>query len=197
MFKIGLTGGIASGKSTVCQLFAQHGIPIIDADIIAKQLVEPKQAAYNEIIQTFGEHSCLENGQLNRHYLRQLIFSDSKAKQQLETILHPRIRQQLFQQSNAKDSPYCILAIPLLIEANMTPLVDRVLVIDIDLASQLHRLCERDNVSTDEARLIINSQVSREQRLSYADDIILNNDTPEQLTKQVNNLHEKYLSLAK
>lgn len=196
MLKIGLTGGIASGKSTVCRLFAQYGTPIIDADIIARQLVEPKQEAYNEIIHTFGDDICLPNGKLNRQHIRQLIFSDDNAKQRLEMILHPRIRMQLIQQSTALNTPYCILAIPLLVEANMAGLVDRVLVIDIDLSLQLARLCERDNLPVDDAQLIINSQVSRQQRLACADDVIANNTSPETLKKQVDFLHKKYLSLA-
>jgi dephospho-CoA kinase len=196
MLKIGLTGGIASGKSTACRLFAQYGIPIIDADVIARQLVEPNQQAYDEIIRTFGDEICLPNGELNRRYIRQLIFSDDKAKQQLEMIIHPRIRLQLIQQSNALHTPYCIVAIPLLVEANMAELVDRILVIDIDLSLQLNRLCARDNMPVDDAQLIINSQVERQQRLACADDVIANNNGPENIKKQVASLHKKYLSLA-
>lgn len=197
MLKIGLTGGIASGKSTVCRLFAQHGIPIIDADIIARQLVEPKQEAYDEIVQLFGQCSCQPNGELNRHYLRQLIFSNNQAKQQLEAILHPRIRQQLIQQSNAQNAPYCILDIPLLIESNMMEYVDRILVIDIDLPLQLSRLCSRDNITVKDAQLIINKQASRQQRLACADDVVSNNNDPKQLKNAIDNLHKKYLSLIK
>lgn len=193
MLKIGLTGGIASGKSTVCRLFSQHGVPIIDADIIARQLVKPQQQAYDEIVQTFGEDVCHSNGELNRQYLRQLIFSDDKAKKQLEIILHPRIRTQLIQQSNSQNAPYCLLIIPLLIENEMMDCVDRILVIDIDQSLQLSRLCKRDNIAVDDALLIINSQVSRQQRLACADDLITNNNSAEQLRKSVDNLHKKYL----
>jgi len=196
MLRIGLTGGIASGKSTVCRLFARHGVPIIDADIIARQLVEPQQEAYNEIIAAFGHDVCLSNGELNRQYLKKLIFSDDHAKQQLEMILHPRIRLQLFEQSNAFNTPYCILAIPLLIESKMTELVDRILLIDIDLSLQLTRLCERDNITIADAQLFINGQANRQQRLAYADDIIVNNNDQKSLTKCVDNLHKNYLSLA-
>ncbi|MFT7414010.1 MAG: dephospho-CoA kinase [Methylophagaceae bacterium] len=196
MLKIGLTGGIASGKSTVCRLFAQHGIPIIDADVIARQLVEQKQEAYNEIVDTFGVDICRPNGELNRQYLRQLIFTDDKAKQQLEMILHPRIRLQLIKQSDALNTPYCLLAIPLLVEANMVGLVDRILVVDIDLSLQMTRLRARDNITSDDAQFIINSQASRQQRLVCADDIILNNNGFKNINKHVDNLHKKYLSLA-
>lgn len=194
MLKIGLTGGIASGKSTVCRLFSQHGVPIIDADIIARQLVEPNQQAYDEIVQTFGGQCCHSSGELNRQYLRQLIFSDDKAKKQLEIILHPRIRSQLIQQSNTQNSPYCLLVIPLLIENNMIDCVNRILVIDIDESLQLSRLFKRDNIAVDDALLIINSQVSRQRRLACADDLITNNNSVEQLRKSVDNLHKKYLS---
>ncbi|MBL4638741.1 MAG: dephospho-CoA kinase [Proteobacteria bacterium] len=134
MLKIGLTGGIASGKSTVCQLFSALGIEIIDADIIARQLVEPAQPCLKKIIQTFGNHVLLENGELDRAQLRQLIFADEKAKQELENILHPNIRQQLIKLSDDVSSPYCILSIPLLVETDMTALVDRILVINIEPA---------------------------------------------------------------
>jgi dephospho-CoA kinase len=197
MLKIGLTGGIASGKSTVCLLFSQLGVPIIDADIIARQLVEPNQQAYNEIVQTFGDQCCHTSGELNRQYLRKLIFSNDKAKEQLETILHPRIRSQLIQQSNTQSAPYCLLVIPLLIENDMIDCVDRILVIDIDESLQLNRLCERDNIAVKDALLIINKQVSRQQRLTFSDDLITNNNGTELLKKSVDNLHKKYLSDSK
>ncbi len=194
MFKVGLTGGIASGKSTVCRLFAEHGIPIIDADVIAKKLVEPKQHAYIEITKAFGQHSCLSNGQLNRDYLRQLIFTDNKAKLKLESILHPLIREQLIEQSNAQNAPYCILDIPLLIESKMNHCVNHILIIDINLALQIRRLCDRDQITEDEAQLIISQQATRQQRLACADDVISNDNNLEQLKNIVDNLHKKYLS---
>ncbi|OUR65519.1 dephospho-CoA kinase [Methylophaga sp. 42_25_T18] len=195
MLKIGLTGGIASGKSTVCQLFSAHGIEVIDADIIARQLVEPDQPCLKTIIQTFGKKVLFENGDLDRAQLRQLIFADDNARQQLESILHPRIRQQLIKLSDDATSPYCILTIPLLIEANMIPLVDRVLVIDLELTEQLNRVCQRDNISPLQAKAIISSQSSASQRNSVADDIINNNNSPESLTELVSQLHKKYLDI--
>ena len=128
MLKVGLTGGIASGKSTVSQLFSTLGIDIIDADLIAHQLVEPGQDCLDKITQTFGGNFLLNNGELDRQQLRQVIFSDLEARQQLEAILHPIIRQQLITQSDNSSSTYCILSVPLLIEAKMTSLVNRVFV---------------------------------------------------------------------
>ena len=196
MLKIGLTGGIASGKSTVCQLFSALGIEVIDADIIARQLVEPAQPCLKQIIQTFGNHVLLENGELDRAQLRQLIFADEKAKQQLENILHPNIRQQLIKLSDEVSTPYCILSIPLLVEADMTALVDQILVINIDAAEQLNRVCQRDNISTLQAKAIISSQSPANQRNSLADDIINNNNSPESLSEVVTQLHKKYLDIA-
>ncbi len=197
MLKVGLTGGIASGKSTICNLFSQYNIPIIDADIIARKIVEPNQTAFKEIVQLFGDSVVQNNGTLNRKQMRQLIFSNSVAKQQLEAILHPQIRQQLIQQSNQLDAAYCILAIPLLLEADMSDLVDRILVVDIELEQQIKRLCQRDNISLQDAQSIITSQSSREQKLDLADDVISNANSIKSLTALVSELHNKYRALAK
>jgi dephospho-CoA kinase len=197
MLKIGLTGGIASGKSSVSQLFSAFGIKIIDADLIAHQLVELGQSSLKKITQTFGEKILLNNGELDRLQLRQLVFSDPNAKQQLEAILHPKIRQQLIRQSDNSSSPYCILSVPLLVEAKMTSLVNRILVIEIDSDEQLKRLCQRDNISRSEAMDIMAIQSSSQHRTAVADDIISNNNSPEELGSAVANLHKKYLELAK
>jgi dephospho-CoA kinase len=197
MLKVGLTGGIASGKSTVSQLFSTLGADIIDADLIAHQLVEPGQDCLEKIIQTFSKKILLNNGELDRQQLRQVIFSDPEAKQQLEAILHPKIRQQLITQSDNSSSPYCILSVPLLIEAKMTSLVNRILVIEIDADEQLKRLCQRDDISNSQAVDIVAAQSSSQQRTSMADDIIINNNSPEELNLEVENLHKKYLDLAK
>ena len=197
MLKIGLTGGIASGKSTVCKLFSRHNIPIIDADIIAQDLVKPNQIAFNDIVKTFGTAILQDDGTLDRQQLRRLIFSDKAAKRQLETILHPLIQQRLTQQISKKQSPYCILAIPLLIEANMRHLVDHVLVIDAHPDIQLKRLCQRDNMAPADALAIIKQQTSRAQRMMIADDIIDNNHAIHMLIPMVDDLHQKYINLAK
>jgi len=194
--KIGLTGGIASGKTTVCQLFAQHGITIIDADIIARELVEIDQPALAEISNLFGSQILHEDGQLNRARLHHIIFEDQKDRQQLEAILHPKIRLEITRQLAQQHNAYCIVAIPLLIEAKMCDLVDRVLVIDIKEELQINRLMARDNITATTAQTMIASQCSNEQRLSFADDIIINNQSIAPLTKQVNKLAEKYTHLA-
>jgi dephospho-CoA kinase len=196
MFRVGVTGGIASGKSTVCALFQQFGIDIIDADVIAKQLVEPDEPCFLKIIQHFGNHFLLDNGELNRQKLRQLIFENPTAKLQLEAILHPVIRQTLIAQSKASTSPYCILSIPLLIEANMIDLVDRVLLADISPEKQLERVCQRDAISLAQATAIIKTQSSPLERKSIADDIINNDFSPEKLHTLVSSFHKKYLAIA-
>jgi len=197
MLKIGLTGGIASGKSTICDLFSHHDIFIIDADIIARELVKPGQPALTEIQTSFGSDIIQHDGTLDRKALRALIFSDPKAKQQLELILHPKIKQQLLIQSNDAQGDYCILAIPLLIESNWQNSVDRILVVDIDPELQIKRLCLRDNMTLTQAKQIIDTQSSREKRLRFADDVISNNLTPASLENIVHQLDKKYRQLNK
>lgn len=196
MLKIGLTGGIASGKSTVCQLFSNLGIAIIDADIIARELVEPDKPALLEIIETFGKQIIQSDGTLNRTSLRKQIFSTPKKKIQLENILHPKIRQQLNHQSKQIQADYCILAIPLLIESQLTNTVNRILVIDVKEEEQLKRLLHREDINLSDAQKIINSQCSRQQRLAVANDVIINNQSIEELKKGVISLDKKYRSLA-
>lgn len=193
--KIGLSGGIASGKSSVVDLFAQLGVPAIDADRIARDLVRPGQIAKQQIEAVFGKKFFQKDGQLNRALLRQKIFSDPKAKQQLEVILHPLIRQQLLAEIQQINSDLVLLVVPLLVEANMQTLVDRVLVVDCDPAIQLKRLCERDNISADLAHAMINAQTERQQRLQSADDIINNNGEIDELEPQVSQLFNFYQQL--
>jgi len=197
MLKIGLTGGIASGKSTICNLFSYYNVSIIDADIIARELVELGQPALTEIQTSFGPEIIQTDGTLDRKKLRNLIFSDSKAKQQLEEILHPKIKQQLLIQSNHAQGNYCILAIPLLIESNWQQCVDRILVVDIEPKLQIKRLCLRDNMTPIQAKFMIDSQSSRKERLHFADDVISNNLTPTSLLNIVHQLDKKYRQLDK
>lgn len=197
MLKIGLTGGVASGKSTVCQLFSRLGITIIDADQIARELVQIGKPCYTSIVNAFSPEFLLANQQLDRAKLRQFIFSDPDAKQQLEAILHPPIHQQLLERSQTAQSPYCLLAIPLLIEADMTDCVDRILVIDITKQNQLNRLCQRDHIAQALAENMISQQSNRQQRLTIASDIISNNSDIQHLENAVSQLHEKYIGLAK
>lgn len=194
--KIGLTGGIASGKSSVADLFAQRGVPIIDADLIARQLVSPGKIAHQKIQAIFGPAIFQEGGRLDRALLRQHVFSDPKAKQQLEAILHPLIRQKMLDDIKQLNTNLVILAVPLLIEANMQTLVDHVLVVDCEPAVQLKRLLERDNISFDLANAMINAQTDRQRRLQSADDIINNNGEINALEPQVSQLFNYYQQLS-
>ena len=193
MLKIGLTGGIGCGKSTIAELFAQYNIPIIDADIIAHQLVEPKQPALALLEQTFGQTITNTDGSLNRSQLRDIIFSDSVKKIQLESILHPLIFQKIQSECDKQTAPYCVLCIPLLIETDMTSFVDQTLVVDCPVKTQIARVKQRDQLSTERILSIISRQFSREKRLSYADDIIDNSGSTAQLLDQVKRLHNQYL----
>ncbi len=197
MLKIGLTGGIASGKSTVCQLFAQYNVPIIDADIIARALAEPNQPAFSRIVALFGSAVLQDNGVLDRKRLRQLIFSAIPAKHQLEAILHPLVHKELSRQSDQQASSYCILVIPLLVETGMHDLVDRVLVINVDPKKQEQRLCRRDHIPQQDALAIIKQQASQIERIAIADDIIDNNATIAALAPLIDDLHQHYINLTK
>lgn len=197
VFRVGLTGGIASGKSTASTLFAELGVTVIDADIIARELSQPGTPQYQQIVEQFGSHYVLADEQLNRPALRKLLFSDAAAKKMLEQILHPAIRQQLLQQSANAKSRYCILSVPLLVEAKMQTCVDRILVVDVDHQTQLERLQNRDNLTIEEAAQHLAAQSYREQRLQCAHDIIDNSDGIEKLKFQVTQLHALYCQLAK
>lgn len=192
MLVVGLTGGIASGKSAVADLFAELDITIIDTDIIARQLVEPGQNAYQKIVDHFGTEVVNSDGQLNRAQLRQKIFTNPDEKQWLELLLHPLIRNITAQRIQLADSNYCIVVIPLLYETWPNPLLDRVLVVDCTPELQLQRLIQRDKLSDELAHSIIAQQASRTERLSLADDIIENNDNLTVLTKIVRKMDSKF-----
>lgn len=193
MLVVGLTGGIACGKTTVANLFAELGAPVIDTDMISRQLVEPGQPALNDIIQTFGHHYLTDEGQLNRSALARYCFSHPEARKKLEAILHPKIYDEMAQQLNVLKAPYVIVVIPLLVETGRSPLIDRVLVVDCPIDQQRQRLQQRDRRSKDEIEGILQAQASRRQRLEAADDIIENNGQPEQLINDVSRLHQQYL----
>jgi dephospho-CoA kinase len=194
---IGLTGGIASGKSQAAELFQQHQIAVIDADQIAKELVLPGSIHYQQIVALFGQDCLLPDGQLNRTYLRKQIFNDSQLKKQLEQILHPAIREALLTKAKQQTSPYVILMVPLLFETQMHTLLDRTVTVDIDESLQHKRLCQRDDISSSLAKSMIEQQFSRQQRLQLSDDIIDNNGSLAILSEQVDSLHQQYLQLAK
>jgi dephospho-CoA kinase len=196
MLKVGLTGGIGCGKSTVARLFNNLNIPVLDADEIAHRLVDAGQPALALISQEFGPDILSPDGSLNRKNLRDLIFSDLKQKKKLESILHPLIYKTLQTELKQLVAPYCILSIPLLFETNMMQLVDRVLVIDCPLETQIERVKTRDNLTVETIQSIINSQLSRTIRKAKADDLIDNSGADYGLAEQVKKLHNLYLSLS-
>lgn len=196
MLKIGLTGGIGCGKTTISKLFEQLNIPVIDADTIAHQLVEIGQPALREITEAFGSNILNDNGSLNRKKLGQVIFSDSLQKKQLEAIMHPLTYQAIQTALKSLDSAYCIISIPLLFETDMTSLVDRILVIDCPLENQIERVQKRDNMPLAQIQAIINSQVSRTFRRSHAHDLLDTSIANDKLAEAVKKLHNSYLSLS-
>lgn len=194
--RVGLTGGIASGKSIVAEMFAAHGVPVIDTDIIARQVVMPGQPALDEIRQIFGDAVIDEFGTLDRAEMRKLIFANERHRQQLEDIVHPRIRQETARQVGEAEGDYQLIVVPLLTESPLKGLVDRILVVDCDEITQIKRLMARDAESEEQARRILAAQASRAQRLEIADDIIQNNASLDSTASQVAVLHERYLELA-
>jgi dephospho-CoA kinase len=195
--RIGLTGGIASGKSTVSQRFAELGVPVIDADVAARAVVLPGTPGLEQVVQRFGAGILAANGGLDRPALRELIFNDPTARRDLDAILHPLIRAHMEQQAAAAAGPYLIMDIPLLVEGGgARAQVDRVLVVDVDEAVQLQRVQARDGISMAQARAILRSQASRAARLQAADDVLPNAGTVAELRQAVDRLHERYLMLA-
>jgi dephospho-CoA kinase len=194
--RIGLTGGIASGKTMVADFFSELGVPIIDTDVIARQVVEPGTTALEEIRGTFGDEVMQEGGSLNRKALREIVFADTAKRKQLEAILHPRIREETMRQVAAVVEPYMIIVVPLLVESPMSALMDRVLVVDCSEETQLRRLLSRDGENVVTAQRIIDAQASRADRLSIADDVINNDGDPAKAREQALELHQSYLALA-
>lgn len=190
---VALSGGIASGKSTIAHLFAQLGVPIIDADIIARQVVEVGTPALEQITKHFSQEILLENGELDRGQLREIIFNNDHERLWLNNLLHPIIAQETQKQFAQQTKPYVIWVVPLLIENNLHQLADRVLMIDIPEALQLERLINRDRISESLAKKMIATQVCLTDRLAFADDIIVNDGDLESLKIQVDNLHKQYL----
>jgi dephospho-CoA kinase len=195
--RIGLTGGIASGKSTVTQRFAELGIPVIDADVASRNVVERGKPGLAQVVQRFGEGVLDADGRLDRRALRNLIFNDSSLRQALDAILHPLIRAEMEREAAAAKGPYVVMAIPLLVEGgSSTKRVDRVLVVDAEETLQIQRLQARDGSSAEQARAILASQASRAARLGEADDVLSNTGTVAELRQSVDRLHEQYLQLA-
>lgn len=196
-FIIGLTGGIGSGKTTVSDLFAVKGIDIIDADIVAREVVKVGSSGLSSIVDRFGDSMLTEEGTLNRAKLRELIFADESKKEWLNQLLHPLIRQEILSQLAAATSKYCILVAPLLFENNLQKFVNRSLVIDISEQLQITRTVKRDKSAQSQIEAIIASQISRQDRLALADDIIDNSpNNQKQLLASVEALHQRYLQQA-
>ena len=189
---VGLTGGIGSGKSTIAEMFAALGVPIVDADIVARQVVEKGSPLLAQIAAHFGEGVLNENGELNRAKLRELAFANEAEKNWLNQLLHPAIRAEMLRQLRVQTAPYTLFVVPLLIENGLTELCQRVLVIDVSADTQLARAAKRDQNNLEQIQRIMQAQVSREVRLAVADDVI-NNDRP--LTQSLADLQQKVLEL--
>jgi dephospho-CoA kinase len=205
MLKIGLTGGIGSGKTTVAAYFGELGVPVIDADVISRALIEPgnslfNRAAFDAIIKYFGVQILTRENHLSRKQLRQIVFNHPEKRHWLEQLLHPLIHAEIEQQVTryagaAQPSPYCVIVIPLLIEVGWETMVDRVVVIHSDLEQQIQRVAQRDNVHPVEVVSIMNAQASSKYTLAKAEDIIENNGSLEDLRAQVKQLHEFYSTM--
>ncbi|ELY7488041.1 dephospho-CoA kinase [Cronobacter turicensis] len=196
VYTVALTGGIGSGKSTVADAFAHLGVTVVDADIIARQVVEPGTPGLNAIIGHFGPTICLPDGTLNRRALREIIFSSPQEKAWLNGLLHPLIHQQTQAEMTRAASAYVLWVVPLLLENQLHRKANRVLVVDVTPETQIQRTMQRDGVSREHAELILNAQVSREARLAVADDVIDNNGSPDTIALDVAHLHQRYLQLA-
>jgi dephospho-CoA kinase len=194
--RIGLTGGIASGKSTVEQRFTELGVPVINADDSSRAVVARGRPGLAAVVERFGAGVLTPQGELDRRELRSLIFKDAARRKELEAILHPLIRADMEQRSSQATGPYVVLSIPLLVEGNTSGRWDRILVVDADESLQLARLMSRDAVSEAEARATLAAQASRAARLAAADDVLVNSGTVADLRQGVDGLHRRYLELA-
>ena len=196
-FIVGLTGGIGCGKSSASQLFSELGIDVIDTDVIARQLTQPGGQAISAIRDSFGNAFLTADGALDREKMRNLVFSDSRARQQLEKILHPLILQETIAQIEHSRSPYTILVVPLLLETNdYNPIVQRILIIDCEEQIQISRTMARSQLSEQQVKAIMAQQISRKDRLRKADDVIVNDRDIECLKAQIIQLHHQYLMLS-
>lgn len=195
VLKIGLTGGIGSGKSTACEIFSELGVPIIDADIVARKVVQAGMPALQLIKEKFGEDIITKDGLLDRKKVRDQIFTNEIDRKKLENILHPVIYERIVHETENINSSYCIISIPLLLETEALEIIDRVLIIDVSEKLQLSRASVRDNASLNDIERIIRTQISRDNRLAAADDIINNEGDIENLRRQIHDLHEFYKSI--
>lgn len=193
---IGLTGGIASGKSLVTNAFLALGVPVLDADQVSRDVVAPGEPALARIAKTFGNEYILDDGTLNRRRLREKVFAEEDSRRLLEAITHPFMKQRMKDWRDAQTAPYCVLAIAILIESRMGVLADRILVIDVPVEVQMRRLIDRDGIDETLAKQMIAAQATRAARLDAADDVIENNAAPDDVRAAVGKLHEHYLQIA-
>ncbi len=194
---IGLTGGIGSGKSAAAAIFKDLGIDSIDADDLARDSLKINSKGYELFINEFGEKYLDENKEINRELLRRDIFNDPVTKLKLENIIHPLVRSGIKAFINTSKSDYCIIVVPLIYETGSSKLYDRILVIDCDVEIQIERTFKRDNQNKSEIENIINKQATREERMSIADEVILNNGSTEHLKNSILNIHKKYMEILK
>jgi dephospho-CoA kinase len=195
-YRVGLTGGIASGKSTAAKFFGALGVPILDSDQVARDVVEPGQPPLERLVERFGPKILTADGHLDRPALRDIVFSDPKARTDLEALTHPAIGAAMEARSAAAGGPYQILVIPLLVEKNLAAHVDRVLVVDCDEELQMRRLRDRDGSTPEQVQAILRAQAPRAARLKAADDVIHNDTDMSAVRAQVAALHARYLELA-
>ncbi len=196
MFVVGLTGGIGSGKSAVSRRFEQLGVTVVDADIVAREVVQPGEPALKSITQQFGPTILLADGNLNRATLRKIVFDQPEKRDWLEQLLHPLIREQILLQLTQAASAYAILASPLLLETDQHLLVDHTVVVDVDEATQISRTAIRDNTDSKQVKAIIAAQMPREDKVTRADSLIDNSGSEELLQPQIEALHNRFLTLA-
>lgn len=196
MLIIGLTGGIASGKTTVADLFAARGVPLVDADVSAREVVAAGSSGLAAVVDAFGPEILTATGELDRRALRARVFGHPEERRRLESILHPLIRQHLQDSLQALSGPYALLVAPLLLEGDLSKTVQRVLVVDVPEEVQIARVMSRDGSSRQEAEAILKAQLSRQERLARADDVIVNDRGLDALEPQVDRLHQQYLRLA-
>ncbi|MGK0737817.1 dephospho-CoA kinase [Yokenella regensburgei] len=195
-FTVALTGGIGSGKSTVAEAFSRLGVNVIDADVIARKVVEPGTPALDAIAAHFGPQMLTTEGDLNRRSLRERVFAHPEDKAWLNALLHPLIQQETHRQMREATSPYVLWVVPLFVENQLFAQADRVLVVDVPRETQIFRTMQRDNVSREHAEHILAAQATREARLATADDIIDNNGAPDAIVSDVARLHAQYLQFA-
>ena len=196
MLIIGLTGGIGSGKSVASDKFKSLGVAVVDADVASRTVVEPGKPALKEIQDHFGSGIITAEGKLDRNKLREIIATDAKERKWLESVLHPKIGEQITKEISESNSVYTLFVAPLLLETNSQEMCSRVVVVDVPKDVQIRRTAKRDKVSSNQVEQMVAAQMKREKRLEKADDVLLNSGTIEDLEKQVEELHKKYIQMA-